>query len=202
MRPHLYCLPILKREAHRQAIVRAAISGNPKYFLGTDSAPHARHTKESACCCGRLLLGARSARALRRGLRGRRRAGSARGIRELPRRRFLWLAAQHAIRSRCAAKPGRSRTSTHSVRSHGRSAAGGRKRALARRDECRSVLPCAEVSQTVAARTVQAGAGRGKSGLRRAGCWVTPRRDKSSARAATKARNRATETSRARSGQH
>jgi dihydroorotase len=50
MRPHLYCLPILKREAHRQAIVRAAISGNPKYFLGTDSAPHARHTKESACC--------------------------------------------------------------------------------------------------------------------------------------------------------
>jgi dihydroorotase len=49
-RPHLYCLPILKREAHRQAIVRAAISGNGKYFLGTDSAPHARHTKESACC--------------------------------------------------------------------------------------------------------------------------------------------------------
>jgi dihydroorotase len=50
MRPHLYCLPVLKREAHRQAIVRAAISGDPKYFLGTDSAPHARHTKESACC--------------------------------------------------------------------------------------------------------------------------------------------------------
>ncbi len=50
VRPHLYCLPILKREAHRQAIVRAAISGNPKYFLGTDSAPHARHTKESSCC--------------------------------------------------------------------------------------------------------------------------------------------------------
>jgi dihydroorotase len=50
MRPHLYCLPLLKREAHRQAIVRAAISGDPKYFLGTDSAPHARHTKESACC--------------------------------------------------------------------------------------------------------------------------------------------------------
>jgi dihydroorotase len=50
MRPHLYCLPILKREAHRQAIVRAAIGGNPKYFLGTDSAPHARDTKESACC--------------------------------------------------------------------------------------------------------------------------------------------------------
>jgi dihydroorotase len=50
MRPHLYCLPVLKREAHRQAIVRAAISGNPKYFLGTDSAPHTRQAKESACC--------------------------------------------------------------------------------------------------------------------------------------------------------
>ena len=41
---------MLKREAHRQAIVRAAISGNPKYFLGTDSAPHTRQAKESACC--------------------------------------------------------------------------------------------------------------------------------------------------------
>jgi dihydroorotase len=51
VRPHLYCLPVLKREAHRQAIVRAATSGNPKYFLGTDSAPHARHTKENACGC-------------------------------------------------------------------------------------------------------------------------------------------------------
>ena len=50
LRPHLYCLPVLKREAHRQAIVHAAISGNPKYFLGTDSAPHAKHTKESGCC--------------------------------------------------------------------------------------------------------------------------------------------------------
>jgi dihydroorotase len=50
MRPHLYCLPILKRESHRQAIVRAATGGNPKFFLGTDSAPHAKHAKESACC--------------------------------------------------------------------------------------------------------------------------------------------------------
>jgi dihydroorotase len=51
IRPHYYCLPILKREAHRQALVAAAISGNPKYFLGTDSAPHAKHTKEHACGC-------------------------------------------------------------------------------------------------------------------------------------------------------
>ena len=51
MRPHLYCLPIAKREQHRQALVEAAVSGNPKFFLGTDSAPHARHTKESDCGC-------------------------------------------------------------------------------------------------------------------------------------------------------
>jgi len=51
IRPHLYCLPILKREEHRLALVKAATSGNPKFFLGTDSAPHARHTKETACGC-------------------------------------------------------------------------------------------------------------------------------------------------------
>jgi dihydroorotase len=51
IRPHLYCMPILKRETHRQALVAAATSGNPRYFLGTDSAPHARHTKEHACGC-------------------------------------------------------------------------------------------------------------------------------------------------------
>jgi len=51
IRPHNYCLPILKREEHRQALVLAATSGNPKFFLGSDSAPHARHTKEAACGC-------------------------------------------------------------------------------------------------------------------------------------------------------
>ena len=51
IRPHYYCLPILKREEHRLALVTAATSGNPKFFLGTDSAPHARHTKETACGC-------------------------------------------------------------------------------------------------------------------------------------------------------
>jgi dihydroorotase len=51
MRPHYYCLPVLKRETHRHALVEAAISGNPKFFLGTDSAPHARHAKETACGC-------------------------------------------------------------------------------------------------------------------------------------------------------
>ena len=51
MRPHYYCLPVLKRETHRKALVEAAISGNPKFFLGTDSAPHTQHAKESACGC-------------------------------------------------------------------------------------------------------------------------------------------------------
>jgi len=51
VRPHHYCLPVLKREFHRQSLVRAATSGSPKFFLGTDSAPHARHTKEAACGC-------------------------------------------------------------------------------------------------------------------------------------------------------
>lgn len=51
VRPHHYCLPVLKREEHRQALIEAAMSGNPKFFLGTDSAPHARHTKETDCGC-------------------------------------------------------------------------------------------------------------------------------------------------------
>ena len=51
LRPHHYCLPVLKREEHRQALLQAAVSGNPKFFLGTDSAPHYRYAKESACGC-------------------------------------------------------------------------------------------------------------------------------------------------------
>ncbi|MEM6717037.1 MAG: dihydroorotase [Cyanobacteria bacterium P01_C01_bin.147] len=51
LRPHFYCLPILKRERHREALLTAATSGHPKFFLGTDSAPHTRDAKESACGC-------------------------------------------------------------------------------------------------------------------------------------------------------
>lgn len=51
IRPHHYCLPVLKREEHRKALMQAAISGSSKFFLGTDSAPHARHTKENDCGC-------------------------------------------------------------------------------------------------------------------------------------------------------
>jgi dihydroorotase len=51
LRPHAFCLPVLKREEHRVAVLNAAISGNPKFFLGTDSAPHKRAEKESSCGC-------------------------------------------------------------------------------------------------------------------------------------------------------
>jgi dihydroorotase len=55
LRPHAYCLPVAKREKHRLAVRRAATSGSPKFFLGTDSAPHARHAKESACGCAGIF---------------------------------------------------------------------------------------------------------------------------------------------------
>ena len=55
LRPHFYCLPVLKRERHREALVEAAVSGEPKFFLGTDSAPHPRGAKESACGCAGIF---------------------------------------------------------------------------------------------------------------------------------------------------
>jgi len=51
IRPHYYCLPVLKRNSHQQALGEAAISGNPKFFLGTDSAPHITANKETRCGC-------------------------------------------------------------------------------------------------------------------------------------------------------
>jgi dihydroorotase len=58
IRPHLYCLPIAKREKHRLALRRAATSGRPSFFLGTDSAPHAIPTKETACGCAGIFTAA------------------------------------------------------------------------------------------------------------------------------------------------
>lgn len=55
IRPHHYCLPVLKREIHRQALLEAATSGNPKFFLGTDSAPHSQMNKENACGCAGIF---------------------------------------------------------------------------------------------------------------------------------------------------
>jgi len=55
MRPHHYCLPVLKRERDREALVAAATGDDPRFFLGTDSAPHARHTKEASCGCAGIF---------------------------------------------------------------------------------------------------------------------------------------------------
>ena len=55
LRPHAYCLPVVKREEHRLAVRRAAVSGSPKFFLGTDTAPHSREAKESACGCAGIF---------------------------------------------------------------------------------------------------------------------------------------------------
>jgi dihydroorotase len=55
IRPHHYCLPVLKRERDREALVAAATGDDPRFFLGTDSAPHARHTKETACGCAGIF---------------------------------------------------------------------------------------------------------------------------------------------------
>ena len=51
IKPHFYCLPVLKRQSHQRVLLDVATSGNPKFFIGTDSAPHATHTKENACGC-------------------------------------------------------------------------------------------------------------------------------------------------------
>ena len=55
--PHMYCLPILKREEHRKALIEAAVSGSDKFFLGTDSAPHTVDAKESECGCAGIFTG-------------------------------------------------------------------------------------------------------------------------------------------------
>jgi dihydroorotase len=57
LRPHYYCLPVLKREQHRAALLKAATSGKPRFFLGTDTAPHAKHLKEHACGCAGCYTG-------------------------------------------------------------------------------------------------------------------------------------------------
>jgi dihydroorotase len=98
IRPHFYCLPILKRETHRQALVAAATSGNPRFFLGTDSAPHAKHTKEHACGCAGCYSAHAALELLRGGVRGGERTAQARGLRERVRCRFLPLAAQRGSR--------------------------------------------------------------------------------------------------------
>ena len=94
IRPHYYCLPILKRERDRLALLGAATGGNPRFFLGTDSAPHERATKENVPALAKDVHGSRRHRAVRRGLRGGRPPGSAGSVCRAFRRRLLRPAAQ------------------------------------------------------------------------------------------------------------
>ncbi len=131
LRPHHYCLPILKRETHRQALVSAAGHvGQPEVLPRHRQCP-ARETHEGTCLrLRRLLLGARGDRALRRGLRRCRRARAPRRLRQLPRRRLLPAAAQHRqdrARPRAVERAGR----LPIRRRHRRAAARGRSGALA-----------------------------------------------------------------------
>ena len=106
MRPHYYCLPVLKREEHRRALVAAATSGSGRFFLGTDSAPHAAALKEHASGCAGCYTALQRARAVCRGVRRRRRARPARRLRQLPRRRRSTACRATPARSRCSAQPG------------------------------------------------------------------------------------------------
>ena len=82
LRPHLYCLPVAKRESHRRALLEAVASGDPRFFLGTDTAPHPVSAKESACGCAGCFTRRPRAGALRRGVRGSRGARQTGGVRE------------------------------------------------------------------------------------------------------------------------
>ena len=93
IRPHYYCLPILKRERDRQALLAAAVSGNPKFFLGTDSAPHERATKESPCGCAGYVYRPRGPRVVCRSVRIGRPPRPLGALRQPLWRRFLRSAA-------------------------------------------------------------------------------------------------------------
>ncbi len=94
LRPHAYCLPVAKREVHRLAVRAAATSGSPKFFLGTDSAPHSREAKETSVRLRGDLQRAVRARDLCQGVRRGRRARPARGVRIRAWGAFLRPAAQ------------------------------------------------------------------------------------------------------------
>ena len=110
IRPHLYCLPILKRDIHREALRAAATSGNPRFFLGTDSAPHRGWRKGKRLWLRRRLHGPRRAGTLCRSIRGRERARPARSLRRFPWAGFLWHGTQQYARRARARKLDRSGT--------------------------------------------------------------------------------------------
>ena len=81
LRPHAYCLPVAKREEHRLAVRKAATSGSPNFFLGTDSAPHARDAKESGCGCAGIFNAPFALESYATRVRGGRRARQVRSVR-------------------------------------------------------------------------------------------------------------------------
>ena len=105
IRPHHYCLPVLKRETHREALVEAATSGNPKFFLGTDSAPHARDTKEAACGCAGIYTAHAAIELYAEAFEEAGALDKLEGFASL-RRRILRPAAQRRQRSRWCARNG------------------------------------------------------------------------------------------------
>jgi dihydroorotase len=105
IRPHHYCLPVLKRERDREALLEAATSDDARFFLGTDSAPHARHAKETACGCAGIFSAHAALEFYCRSLRPGGTSRPSRGVRGAARRRFLRCAAQRRRASGCDAKP-------------------------------------------------------------------------------------------------
>ena len=94
LRPHAYCLPVAKREKHRLAVRKAATSGSPKFFLGTDSAPHAREAKESACGCAGIFNAPFALESYATVFEEEDALGQARGVRVDQRCALLWSGGQ------------------------------------------------------------------------------------------------------------
>ena len=95
IRPHYYCLPILKTEPDRAALLEAATSGNPRFFLGTDSAPHAQHTKENACGCAGMFSAHAGIELYAEAFEAAGKLDRLEGFAVRLRRGFLWPAAQY-----------------------------------------------------------------------------------------------------------
>ena len=96
VRPHHYCLPILKRERHRQALLNAATSGSPKFFLGTDSAPHSQTSKESACGCAGMYTAPAAIELYAEAFEQRHALDKLEGFASFLRRGFLRRTTQHS----------------------------------------------------------------------------------------------------------
>ena len=155
MRPHLYCLPVLKRETHRRALVAAATSGNPKFFLGTDSAPHARTRRRTPAAAPAAIRRRSRCRSTPKRSRRRARSIGSKASRACTARRSTACRAT-PTRSRSSANRGRCRTTYPFGERDDRAAARRRDAALAASSDspierCAPPIMPREASQTVAA---------------------------------------------------